>query len=84
MDIERANAEVTAAVDALLSAVSKSSEDLRAFYDVVSKAHLDRPAPFPRAAVSTIETVIGHLRKTEQELQELLVALGLGHPHGRR
>jgi hypothetical protein len=81
MSIDRSDVEVAAAVEALLSAVLKSSEDLRRFYDVISKAHLNRPAPFPRTAVSTVENVIGHLSTTEQKLQELLRALGLTRAH---
>jgi len=69
--------EVAGAVDALLVAVAKTGDDLRAFHDAVSKARLNTPAPFPRAAVSTVVSIIRHLRKAEQEMQEVLVALGL-------
>jgi hypothetical protein len=81
MDTEHPNPEVAGAVDALLSAVSKSTDDFRAFYEVVSKARLAQPTPFPRVAVSTVESIIEHLRKAEVELQELLVALGLVRSH---
>ena len=70
---------VRAAIDALLLVVGRSADDLRAFHDAVSKARVDEP-PFPRVAVATTQSIIEHLKKVEEKLQEVLVALGLTHP----
>ena len=79
MDAERSHPDIVdAAVDALLMAVERSAGDLRAFHDVVSKARGTNSVPFPRVAVATTESIIDHLKKVEEKLQEVMVALGLG------
>ena len=71
------SAIVHAAFDALLFVVAKSADDLRTFHDTVSKARLADPAPFPRVAAATTQSIIDHLKKVEEKLQEVIVALGL-------
>jgi hypothetical protein len=73
---------VHAALDALLQVVAKSADDLRLFHDAVQKARLGPLPPFPRASVALSERVIDRLTKVDQDLEELLVALGLST--GRR
>jgi hypothetical protein len=68
---------VHAALDALLLVVARSADDLRKFHEVVAKARVADPAPFPRVAVSTTQSIIDHLKKVEEKLQEVTVALGL-------
>jgi hypothetical protein len=85
MTTEPTDTEIThAALDALLLVVRSSSEDLRAFHDTVIKARdvAERP-PFPRVAVATTQSIIEHLKTVEEKLQEVMVALGLAHPHKR-
>jgi hypothetical protein len=78
MDTEPSEAEIVhAALDALLLVVARSADDLRTFHAVVSNARLADPAPFPRVAVSTTHSIIDHLKKVEEKLQEVVVALGL-------
>ena len=78
MEPEPANSEIVhAALDALLLVVARSADDLRAFHDVVSKARVSDSPPFPRVAVATTQSIIHHLKKVEEKLQEVLVALGL-------
>jgi len=71
---------VRAALAALLLVVGRSAEDLRAFHDTVSKVHVADHPPFPRVAVATTQSIIEHLKKVEEKLQEVTVALGLTHP----
>jgi hypothetical protein len=68
---------VNAAVGGLLAVVERSAEDLRAFHAALGQARRDNPAPFPRVAVATAESIIDHLKEVEEKLQELMVALGL-------
>lgn len=78
MENESSSSEIVqAALDALLLVVARSAEDLRTFHDVVSKARMEDPPPFPRVAVATTQSIIDHLKKAEEKLQEVLVALGL-------
>ena len=80
MATERSESEIVHdAIDALLLVVEKSAEDLRAFHETVAKLRMDHPAPFPRVAVATTQSVIDHLKKAEEKLQEVLVALGVAH-----
>ena len=71
---------VHAAIDALLLVVGRSADDLRAFHDTVSKARVAEHPPFPRVAVATTHSIIEHLKKVEEKLQEVMIALGLAHP----
>ena len=68
---------VNAAVDALLAVIDRSAADLRTFHDVLARAKLSTPPPFPRAAVVSIERIVDELKDVEQGMQELMVALGL-------
>ncbi len=70
---------VHAALDALLLVVDRSANDLREFHDIVSKARVSDHPPFPRVAVATTHSIIEHLKKVEEKLQEVTVALGLAH-----
>lgn len=67
---------VRAAIDALLLVVGRSADDLREFHEVVSKVRVAEP-PFPRVTVATTQSIIDHLKKVEEKLQEVVVALGL-------
>ena len=77
MNTEPSDPEIVrAAIDALLLVVGRSADDLRAFHDTVAKARVTEP-PFPRVAVATTQSIIDHLKKAEEKLQEVIVALGL-------
>jgi hypothetical protein len=81
MSTEPTDSEIVrASIDALLLVVGRSADDLRAFHDTVSKARVSDRPPFPRVAVSTIESIVNHLKTVEEKLQEVTVALGLTHP----
>ena len=71
---------VHTAIDALLLVVARSADDLRAFHDTVSRARVSDHPPYPRVAVATTQSIIEHLKKVEEKLQEVTVALGLTHP----
>ena len=62
-----------------LLVVGRSADDLRAFHDTVSKARVSERPPFPGVAVATTQSIIEHLKKVEEKLQEVTVALGLTH-----
>ena len=68
---------VHGAIDALLAVVAKSAEDLTAFHDAVARARIAPLPPFPRATVITTERIIDDLKRVEEELREVLVALGI-------
>jgi hypothetical protein len=70
---------VHTAIDALLLVVARSADDLRAFHDTVSRARVSDHPPYPRVAVATTQSIIEHLKKVEEKLQEVTVALGLTH-----
>ena len=77
MNTEPSDPEIVrAAIDALLLVVGRSADDLREFHEVVSKVRVAEP-PFPRVAVATTQSIIEHLKKVEEKLQEVIVALGL-------
>jgi hypothetical protein len=65
------------AIDDLLAVVARTADDLRAFHATVSHARLPSQPPFPRATVVLTVRIIDHLRKTEEQLREVLLALGL-------
>ena len=65
------------ALDALLTAVAKSADDLHLFHDTVAKASLAPLEPFPRAFVTLAERVIERLTQLDEDLEEVLVELGL-------
>jgi hypothetical protein len=73
-------AAANAALDALLHVVAQSAEDLRRFHDVIAHARRSPLPPFPRASVMLSERVIDHLAKVDNELEEVLLALGLQPP----
>jgi hypothetical protein len=65
------------ALDALQTAVAKSADDLHLFHDTVAKALLAPLEPFPRAFVTLAERVIQRLTQLDEDLEEVLVELGL-------
>jgi hypothetical protein len=65
------------ALEDLLAVVAKTADDLRAFHTTVSHARIEPALPFPRATVVLTVRIIDHLRKTEEQLREVLQALGL-------
>ncbi len=71
---------VHAALEALLDIIARSSEDLRLFHDTISKARLTPTPSFPRAAVVLTESIAKRLTKVDQELEELVTALGVPRP----
>jgi len=68
------------AIDDLLTVVAKAADDLRMFHTVVSQAHIAPLPPFPRATVVLTLRIVEHLRTIEEELREVLEALGLSEP----
>ncbi len=68
---------VNDAIDTLLLVVAKSADDLRAFHAVVSKARVGPMPPFPRVTVLTTERIVNDLRRVEEDLRHVLVALGI-------
>ena len=68
---------VHAALDALLDVVAASADDLRRFHDAVAKARLAPLPPFPRASVLLTKHIIEHLTLVDQELDDVLTALGV-------
>ena len=71
---------VRVAIDDLLTVVAKAADDLRMFHTAVSKAHIAPLPPFPRATVVLTLRIVEHLKTIEEELQEVLEALGLPEP----
>ena len=65
------------AIEDLLAVVAKTADDLRAFHTTVSHARIAPQPPFPRSTVVLTVRIIDHLRKTEEQLREVLMALGL-------
>ena len=68
---------VHVAVDDLLAVVANAAEDLQAFHAALSHARIAPVPPFPRATVVLTLRVMTQLRRIEEELREVLVALGL-------
>jgi hypothetical protein len=68
---------VQAALDDLLTVVAKSSADLRTFHDAAARARLAPLPPFPRTSLILAERIVEHLTKVDEELREMLVALGV-------
>jgi hypothetical protein len=71
------NEVVHAALDTLLEVVGKSADDLRLFHARVAKARSAPLPPFPRATVALTERIVDRLTKIDQDLEEVLIALGL-------
>ena len=71
---------VHVAIDDLLSVVAKAADDLRMFHTAVSQAQIPPVPPFPRATVVLTLRIVDHLRTIEEELREVLQALGLPEP----
>jgi hypothetical protein len=65
------------AIDDLLAVVAKAADDLQMFHAAVSRARIAPLPPFPRATVTLTASIVDHLQKVEQELREVLTALGL-------
>ena len=68
---------VHVAIDDLLLVVAKAADAQRAFHATVSRARIAPLPPFPRASVSVTSSIIKNLRMVEEELREVLIALGL-------
>jgi hypothetical protein len=68
---------VDAAIDDLLLVVERAADDLRTFHAAVSRHRIAPLPPFPRASVAVTSSIIKNLRKIEEELREVLIALGL-------
>jgi hypothetical protein len=77
MEHDPAEKMIHTALDDLLQVVDRSANDLRAFHTTVSRARFDQLAPFPRASLALTTRVIDHLKTVEQDLWEVLTALGL-------
>ena len=65
------------AIDTLLLVVDQSARDLRAFHDTVQSARIAPLPPLPRATIVTTESIVNHLRTVDEELRQVLVALGV-------
>ena len=70
-------ADANSALDALLRVVAQSAEDLRRFHDVIAHARRSPLPPLPRASVMLTERIIDRLAQVDNELGEVLLALGL-------
>ena len=68
---------VHGAIDDLLLVIAKAADDLRTFHATVSRARIAPLPPFPRASVAVTSSIIKNLRKVEEELRAVLLALGL-------
>ena len=77
MDDPSAPAVVNDAISALLAVVDRSAADLRRFHDVVSKSRRGTMTPFPRQTVVTTERIVNDLKRVEEDLRQVLGALGL-------
>jgi hypothetical protein len=73
---------VHVAIDDLLLLVAKAADDLRTFHAAVSRARIAPLPPFPRTSVAVTSSIIKNLRKVEEELREVLLALGLPESPG--
>ena len=71
---------VHVAIDDLLTVVGRAADDLRMFHMAVSQAQIAPLPPFPRATVVLTLRIVEHLRTIEEELREVLKALGLPEP----
>jgi len=78
---ESTSAEIVhAALEALLEIIATSAEDFRLFHDAISKARVTPLPSFPRQAVVLTESIAERLTKVDQELEELVIALGVPRP----
>jgi hypothetical protein len=68
---------VRVALDELLLVVAKAADDLQTFHAAVSRARIAPLPPFPRASVSLTSSIIKNLQTVEEELREVMLALGL-------
>lgn len=73
---------VHAALEALLEIIATSADDFRLFHDAISKARLAPLPSFPREAVVLTQSIAERLAKVDQELEELVLALGVPRPTG--
>ena len=72
------------ALQALLEIIATSSEDFRLFHDAISKARLTPLPSFPHEAVVLTQSIAERLTKVDQELEELVMALGVPRPTRRK
>jgi len=75
--LEESSDVVPPAMATLLVTVARAADDLRLFHDTVAKAHIGASPPFPRTAVAAVSRVLTNLKYVEQDLREVLIALGL-------
>ena len=68
---------IAPAIATLLVTVARAADDLRLFHDTVAKANVGPEPPFPRTAVAAVSRVLSNLKHVEQDLREILIALGL-------
>ena len=68
---------IAPAIATLLVTVARAADDLRLFHDTVAKANIGPAPPFPRTAVAAVSRVLSNLKHVEQDLREILIALGL-------
>jgi len=73
---------VRVAIDDLLLVVAKAADDLRTFHAAVSRARIAPLPPFPRATVAVTSSIIKKLQQVDEELREVLIALGLSQSPG--
>ena len=77
MDEPTPSDTVHVAIDDLLAVVAKTADDLHAFHATLTHARIAPQPPFPRATVVLTVRIVDHLRKTEELLRDVLLALGL-------
>ena len=65
------------AVDDLLTVVATAADDLTTFHAALSQARIAQLPPYPRATVMLTVRIIDHLKTVEQELRDVMTALGL-------
>jgi hypothetical protein len=73
---------VHVAIEDLLLVVARAADDLRMFHATVSRARIAPLPPFPHASVAMTLRVIKNLHLVEQELRDVLIALGLPESPG--
>jgi len=76
MDAQRPTVDTS--LDILSETVAKSADDLHAVKSVLDRARADiasHNTSVSRRVVSAAERVVEHLRKTDEALKEVLVAL---------
>jgi hypothetical protein len=68
---------VHVALNDQLLVVAKAADDLQMFHAAVSRARIAPLPSFPRVSVSLTSSIVKNLKKVEEELRQVLIALGL-------